>query len=153
MAVTYTTSAFNDAAVAFPTSGLHLVRVKHTLSAKLDASDADVLKVCKLPKGAAIVPELCSVFPSADAGASANTNVLMKLTDGTTTKTIITADFDGVVRAEAVAADYAALAFFKTSNDDFYVYLQADTDDINTAISLYITVAYTMDTGRYEVTT
>lgn len=153
MATVYTTSAFNDAAVAFPTSGLHLVRVKHTLTAALDESADDILKICKLPKGAAIVQELCSVFATTDPGTSCV--MALKLTDGTTTKDII-ADtlFDSdEVRITADAADYAALGFFKTSNDDFYVYLKPNTADVDSGTVIYTTVAYTMDTGRYEVTT
>jgi len=154
---TYTTSCYNDAAVAFPTSGLHLVRVKHTLTAALAQGTSDVLKLCKLPKGAVIVPQLCEVFSAADPDSGNNATLAMKVTDGTTTKTIISAaNYQAAnvrLTGATTAADIPTLGFFKTGNDDFYALLEPGANDVDSGAVVYAIVAYTMDTGRYDSTT
>lgn len=154
---TYTTSCFNDASVAFPTSGLHLVRVKHTLTAALAAGTSDVLKLCKLPKGCVIVPQLCEVFTNADPDAGNNATISLKVTDGTTTKTIISATAfqadNARLLASTAAGDIPDLGFFKTGNDDFYAYIAAEANDVDSGAVIFAIIAYTMDTGRYDSTT
>ena len=149
----YTTSAFSDPPIAHPTMGVIVNRIQHTLTAALAAGTNDYLRVCKLPKGACIVPELCAVFADADPDAGNNATVSLTITDGTTTKTIIaTANLQAAdTRLTPAAAEITGLGFFKTSNDDFAVHLNAVANDVDAAAVLYIVVAYTMVGGRSEV--
>lgn len=147
-------ASLKDAAVAFPTSGIHFVRVKYTNGATAIGT-SDKLRLCYLPKGAAPIPELCSFYSDdVDPDSGANLTLAMKLTDGTTTKTLIAAQaFQAVnTRVVASAATISALNFFKTGNDDFYVYLEPAVGDLDASAEVFATVAYTMDTGRDMVT-
>lgn len=150
---TYIDKMFNEPAPAFPTTGLHLVRIKHTTQAAYVAA-ADSVKLFRLPKGASIVPQLCEIYANgADDPSGGAMTLNMKITDGTTTKTIITAGAIAAVndRVVASAADITNLTYFKTSNNDFYVYTEVAGANATAAKPVYFTVAYTMDGGRDEV--
>lgn len=151
----FDTSEMRDPAVAFPTSGVHLVRGRY-VNGSTAITTSDKLRLTYLPKGAAIVPELCKFFSDdVDPDSGANLTLAMKVTDGTTTKTIITAvAFQAInVLAPALAPAVTALNFFKTSNDDFYVYLEPGAGDLDASAEVFWQVGYTMDTGRAETTT
>lgn len=146
--------SLKDPAVAFPTSGIHFVRVKYTNGSTVIGT-SDKLRLCYLPKNAAPIPELCSFYSDdVDPDADANLTMAMKITDGTTTKTLIAAQaFQAVnTRVVASAATISGLNFFKTGNDDFYVYLEPGAGALDASAEVFATVAYTMDTGRDMVT-
>lgn len=151
----YTDAMFSEPPSAFPTTGIHLVRIKHVTQAAYVAG-ADSVKLYKLPKGASIIAEQCSIFAnSVDDPSGGAMTLNMKITDGTTTKTIVTAGAIAAVndRVVASAADIGTLTFFKTSNNDFYVYTEVAGAAATAAKPVYFVIAYTMDGGRSEVTT
>jgi hypothetical protein len=151
----FDTSEFRDPPVAFPTSGVHMIRGRYVNGSTVITS-ADKLRLTYLPKGAAIVPELCKVF-SDDVDPSAGAALAgLFVTNDTITKTVITAvafaDINTLITPLAPAV--TALNFFKTSSDDFYAYI-APTAAANLAASaeIFWQIGYTMDTGRAESTT
>lgn len=156
MATAYIDPVFKEPPVAFPTSGIHFLRIKHVTQAAYSQAASDYIKLTYLPKGASIVPELCSIFSddSSDPG-NAGMTLDMVATDGTTTKTIVNAQAVDAVntRVVASAATIAALKFFKTSNNDFYVKSTVAVADAIAARNIYYVIAYTMDGGRSEVIT
>ena len=155
MATVYDTPQYGSPAVGLPL-GLVFVPVKYTVgSVAIAQSTGDYIRVCKLPKGAQIVPELCSIFADADPDSGANLTVSLKVTDGTTTKTIIsTQNFQAIdTRLVASAADITGLGLFKTSNDDFYVKLTPEAGDLDAAAVIYVVVAYNMQTSFGAATT
>lgn len=149
---TFETTAFSDPAYSMPTAGAHQERIKHTTTADLAFSTSDVLKVKKVAKGMVIVPELCSVFVASDPDDSNSATLAMKLTDGTTTKTIIGAENFQAANTRLVpdAADYATLGFFQVDNDDYYIYLEPGAGAIDDAIPLFITFGVQAVAGRSE---
>ena len=146
---------FNDPAPAFPTSGLHYVPIKYTNGSTVITS-SDKLRLCKLPKNALIIPELCSFFSNdVDPDSGANLTVALKVTDGATTKTIIAAqNLQAInIRVVASAASISGLEFFKTGTNDFYAYLEPAVGDIDASAEIFAVLVYTMDvSGRYETT-
>ena len=151
----FDTSEMRDPAVAFPTSGVHFVRGRY-VNGSTAITTSDDLRLTYLPKGAAIIPELCSFFSDdVDPDSAGNLTVAMKVTDGTTTKTIIAATALQAINKRVTAAEAAitAFTFFKTSSDNFVVYLEPAVGDIDASAEIYWVVAYTMDTGRAETTT
>ena len=144
---TYTSNRYNDAAVNDVRSGINLAFVKHTFSAAFAASSSDVLKLVKLPKGVQLLPQFCEVVADADPDSGNNATVSLKVTDGTTTVTLIsTSNLQAIdSRLVASAADIANCNFFKTSNNDFYAYLAAEANDVDSAAVLYFTIAYSSD--------
>ena len=144
---TYESNVYNSPAVRDVRSGLNLAFVKHTFSAAFAASSSDVLKLKKLPKGVQILPQYCEVVADADPDSGNNATVSLKLTDGTTTKTIIsTSNLQAAdSRLVASAANIADLNFFKTSSDDFYVYLAAEANDVDSAAVVYVYLAWLAD--------
>jgi hypothetical protein len=151
----FDSTAFKDPAVAHPTSGLHVVDVRYVNGSTVITS-SDKLRLIRIPKNCKILAELCSFWSDdVDPDSGANLTMGMFATDGTTTKTIIAAQaFQAInVRVEASAATISALAFFKTLNDDYYVYLQPGAGDLDASAEVYARLVYTMDTsGRYENT-
>jgi len=149
---TYTTAAFSDPPYSMPTAGVHQERVKHTLTAALSQSTSDVLKIKKVAKGMVIIPELCSVFAAADPDSGNNATLAMKLTDGTTTKTIIGAENFQAANTRIVpdAADIATLGFFQVDNDDYYIYLEPGANDIDSGAVLFVTFGVQAVGGRSE---
>lgn len=146
MATVYDTPQFSSPAVNHPL-GLVFVPVKYTVGGTAIAqSTADYIRVCKLPKGAQIVPELCSVFADADPDSGANLTVSLKITDGTTTKTVIsTSNLQAAdTRLVASAADITGLNYFKCNNDDYYVKLTPEAGDLDAAAVIFVNVFYTM---------
>lgn len=151
MATVFDSSSFTSPATALPVGGVVIRFVKHTVgSTAISQSTSDYLRVCKLPKGAQMLPSLCSVFAASDPDSGNNLTVSLKLTDGTTTKTIIsTSNFQAAnTRLVASATDIATLGFFKTSNDDFYVKLTPEAGDLDAAAVVYFEIAYTMDASK-----
>ena len=151
----FDTSEMRDPINSHPTGGIHLARGRYVNGATA-ITTSDKLRLTFLPKGAAIVPELCKFFSDdVDPDATGNLTVAMKITDGTTTKTIITAvAFAAInVLVPSLAPATTALNFFKTSSDDFYAYLEPGAGDIDASAEIFWQVAYTMDTGRAETTT
>ena len=146
---------FNDPAPAFPTTGIHYVPIKYTNGSTVITA-SDELRLCRLPKNALIIPELCHFFTNdVDPDSGANLTVALKITDGTTTKTIIAAqDLQAInIRVVASAASISALEFFKTGTKDFYAYLDPGAGDIDASAEIFVVICYTMDvSGRYEVT-
>lgn len=154
MPTVYKDPVFSEPPPAFPTTGVHTIRVRHTTQAAYAAGDS--IKIAQLPKGASILPNLCMIFSddASDPGNGAMT-VTLKVTDGTTTKTIIPATALGGVGVliTPVIAEIAALKFFKTSNNDFYVLSEIGANPAFAGAYIYYVIAYTMDGGRSEVTT
>lgn len=151
----FDTAEMRDPAPAFPTSGVHFIRGRYVNGATAIGTSDD-LRLTYLPKGAAILPEFCHFFSDdVDPDSGANLTLAMKVTDGTTTKTIIAATaFQAInTRVQTSAAALTAFGFFKTSSDSFYVYLEPAVGDIDASAEIYWVVAYTMDTGRAETTT
>ena len=125
MATTYTFPTFNDPAMARPQAGVHQRIVKFTPTTGVIN---DIFKVAKLPKGAKLSPGWYLEVPDLDTNATPTLTISVKVTDGTTTKTVIAAATTG--QAGGVAYDSTATvgqqtgwANFKTTNDDFYVYV------------------------------
>ena len=145
---TYQTSDFNSPAPADPRNGLITRFVKHTVGTAITTSDT--LKVAKLPKGAQILPALTSVFADADPDSANNLTLALKITDGTTTKTIIAASaFQAIdTRISPSAADITGLGFFKTGNDDYYAYLEPAVGDLDAAAVIFVELTYTMDASK-----
>ena len=148
-------AGFNDPAPAFPTTGVHYVPIKYTNGATAIGT-TDKLRLCKLPKNALIIPELCWFGANdVDPDSAGDLTVAMKATDGTTTKEIISAQNLQAVstRVVASATSILALEFFKTPNADFYVYLEPGAGNLDASAEVFAVVAYSMDvSGRYEVT-
>lgn len=148
MATVYDTAVYNDTAVSYPVAGLACTMVKYTVgSSAIAQSSGDYIRLAKLPKGAQIVPELCSVFADADPDSGNNLTVSLKVTDGTTTKTVIsTSNFQAAdTRITASAADITGLGYFKTSTDDFYWKLTPEAGDLDASAVIYANLFYTMD--------
>lgn len=154
MATVYDTSVFNDGAVGLPL-GLVFVPIKYTVgSSAIAASSSDYIRLAKIPKGAQIVPELCSLFADADPDSANDLTMSLKVTDGTTTKTIIsTVNFQAAdTRVVASAADITGLGYFKASNDDFYLKLTPEAGGLDAAAVIYVNLFYTMDASRNAAT-
>lgn len=152
MATVYTTSASSDPAYSFPTAGVYPARVEHTLTADLTFSGTDSLKVVALPEGASIIPELCSVFTADDPDAANSCTLALTVSDGTTTKTIISATtFQAAnTRLVASAADIAALGFFKTGTKNYFAYLVPGAGKVDSGTTVDVVITYTMAGGRSE---
>src|SRR5512147_270416 len=151
MATVYDTPTYNDVAVSYPIAGLAVTHVKYTVgSSAISQASGDYIRLAKLPKGAQIVPELCSVFADADPDSANNLTVSLKVTDGTTTKTVIsTSNFQAVdTRLTASAADITGLGYFKTSTDDFYWKLTPEAGDLDAAAVIYANLYFSMDPSR-----
>lgn len=141
---TTNTAKFREAGKRNPVAGINIKTVQHTLSAAFANSTSDVLKVIRLPKGVTVIPELCSVGAFGDPDASNNATVSLKYTDGTTTKTIIATG--NLQAADTPLSGTAAMLytndFHVTDNDDYYVYLTAEANDVDTATALGFVIAY-----------
>ena len=151
MATVYDTNAYNDAPANDLRSGVNYQRVKYTVgSTAIDQASGDYIRVCKLPKGVEIYQELCAVYSDSDPDGDDNLTVSLKVTDGTTTKTIIsTSNFQAAdTRIVASAADITGLGLFKTSNDDFYVKFTPEAGDIDASSVLFFVIAYSTDASR-----
>lgn len=149
-------TGYNDPITGVRLPGVFIKQIKYT-NGSTAITTSDKLRLCKLPKGAVIIPELCSFFSDdVDPDSAGNLTVAMKVTDGTTTKTIIAATALQAIntRVTAAAAAITALNFFKTSNDDFYVYLEPAAGDLDASAEVFAVIAYHLDeSGRYETTT
>lgn len=141
---TYTTSKFKEAGKRNPVSPYNYKFVQHTLSAALANGTSDVLKVMKLPKGVTVIPEECRVGAFGDPDSANNATVSLKYTDGTTTKTIIATG--NLQAADTPLSGTAAMLytndFHVTDNDDYYVYLTAEANDVDTATVLGFVIVY-----------
>lgn len=141
---TYTTAKFREAGKRNPVSGINIKTVQHTLSSALSKSTSDILKVIRLPKGVTVIPELCSVGAFGDPDSGNNATVSLKYTDGTTTKAII--DTGNMQAADTplsgTAATLYANDFHATDNDDYYVYLTAEANDVDAATVLGFVITY-----------
>ena len=152
----FDSNSMKDPAVAHPTTGIHIVDVRYVNGSTV-VGTSDKLRLAYLPKGAKILPEFCRFWSDdVDPDSGANLTLAMKVTDGTTTKTIIAAQAFQAVNTVVVpsAATTSAFVFFKTSNNDFYVYLEPAVGDLDASAEVFARIAYTMDvSGRYETTT
>lgn len=141
---TYTTAKFREAGKRNPVSGINIKTVQHTLSSALANGTSDVLKVIRLPKGVTVIPELCSVGSFNDPDSGNNATVSLKYTDGTTTKTII--DTGNLQAADTPLSGTAAMlytnSFHVTDNDDYYVYLTAEANDVDSGAELAFVITY-----------
>lgn len=156
MATVYNTPEYNDVAISYPVAGLVLVPIKYTVGGTaISQATGDYIKVCKLPKGAQLLAQYCEIVADADPDSGNNLTVSLKVTDGTTTKTLIsTSNLQAAnSRLVASATDIADLGFFKTSSDDFYVKLTPEAGDLDAAAVLNIIIAFTMDASRDASTT
>lgn len=151
---TYTTSEFSSPSVRNPISGLNVRRIAFTLSSALAAGTSDILKICKLPRGAVIFPPLCAVWSSNDPDSGNNATVSMEITDGTTTKTVIAT---GNLQAADTAltgtfSGWAAFDFFRTTSTDWYAKLTAQANDVDSGAQLKFVIAYfgDQDSGDTE---
>ena len=156
MATVYKTKEYNDVAISYPIAGVVFVPVKHTVGGTaISQATGDTLRVGKLPKGAQMLPQYCEIVADADPDAGNNLTVSLKLTDGTTTKTLISTSNLQAANARLVASatDIADLGFFKTSNDDFYVYMTPEAGDLDAAAVVNFIIAFTMDPSRDASTT
>jgi hypothetical protein len=151
MATIYKTPQYNDVAVSYPIAGVVVVPVKYTVGGTaISQVTGDTLRIAKVPKGAQIRPQECEIVADADPDSGNNLTVSLKVTDGTTTKTVIsTSNLQAAnARLTASATDIADLGFFATSNDDFYFVLTPEAGDLDAAAVINVTVAYTMDPSR-----
>lgn len=141
---TYTTAKFREAGKRNPVSGINIKTVQHTLSSALANGTSDVLKVIRLPKGVTVIPELCSVGSFNDPDSGNNATVSLKYTDGTTTKTIIATG--NLQAADTPLSGTAAMlytnSFHVTDNDDYYVYLTAEANDVDSGAELAFVITY-----------
>jgi len=141
---TYTTAKFREAGKRNPVSGINIKTVQHTLSSALANGTSDVLKVIRLPKGVTVIPELCSVGSFNDPDSGDNATVSLKYTDGTTTKTIIATG--NLQAADTPLSGTAAMlytnSFHVTDNDDYYVYLTAEANDVDSGAELAFVITY-----------
>ena len=146
--VTYDTPSFSDPAKGFPLNFVYDT-VKYEVGGTAIGT-SDNIRVKRLPKGAQIAPEFCAVYADADPDSGNNLTVKFEVTDGTTTKTVIsTSNFQTVdARITPSAADITGLNLFKTSNDDFYWKLTPVVGDIDAAAVLYFVLVYTNDPSR-----
>lgn len=140
---TYTTAKYMQAGSRNPVAGITFRTVQHTLSSALAAASSDTLKVLKLPKGVMILPELCYIGSFNDPDSGNNATVSLKYTDGTTTKTIIAT---GNLQAadtplQGTAAQLFSNDFHVTDNDDYYVYVTAEANDVDSGAQLGIVIA------------
>lgn len=149
---TYDTPAFSDPPKGFPLNFVYDT-VKYTVGS-VAIGTSDNIRVKRLPKGAQMIPALCSVFADADPDSGNNLVLKLEITDGTTTKTLISnSNFQAIdSRITPSAADITGLGLFKTSNDDFYLKLTPTTGDIDAAAVIYFEIAYTNDPSRDAAT-
>lgn len=151
MATVYDTPTFNDPAVADPRNGVTIAFVKYTVgSTAIAQSSGDYIRLVKLPKDVQLVPELCSLFADADPDSGNNLTVSVKVTDGTTTKTLISTSnfFAANSRITPSSTDICDLGFFRTSNDDFYVKVTPEAGDLDAAAVIFGQIAYSSNFSR-----
>lgn len=146
---TYTTAKFRESGARNPVAPYNVKLVKHTLSAALAQGTSDVLKVLKLPKGVVVIPSECYVGAFGDPDSGNNATVSLKYTDGTTTKTIIaTGNLQAADTALAGTADMLFTNdFHVTDNDDYYVYLTAEANDVDISTVLGFRITFVADPG------
>lgn len=156
MATTYTSYEFAQGSQKNAEAGIKFRRIAYTTSASITGANADIIKICKLPKGATVIPPLCSFWSSNDP-SSANATAKLQVTDGSTTKDITAA---GNLQAADTAVTgtfttWAAIDFFKTSSKDFYVRLLgvAGADDVAAGTQLKFCIAYATDGDTGDQTT
>lgn len=148
MATTYTTKYYNDSAVARPQAGLHVRLLNVPFSALFAVND--IFKVAKLPKGAKLVNGW--FIESADYDTSTNLTYTLQVTDGTTTKVIISGATVG--QAGGRASDNVGTGSlqtgwlnYKCATDLFRVELKiAAGPGTSASGNVLVGIAYTMDT-------
>lgn len=129
-------------------AGVHTPVVPFTFSAAIAASD--VAKIQKLPKEVTLVsPGSWFVETSADFDTSTNLTFSLVVTDGTTTKTIISGSTIGQGAAARALADTTAMGWlgFETDNDSYEVRLLFPAGP-STATSGTFTVGFAYSTQR-----
>ena len=141
---TYTTAKFREAGPKNPVSGVNDILIKHTLTSALAQATGDTLRVMKLPKGVTIIPEMCYIGSFDDPDAGDNATVSLKYTDGTTTKTIIATG--NLQAADTPLSGTAAMLFTNdfhvTDNNDYYVYVTAEANDVDSGADLGFRIYY-----------
>ena len=151
---TYDTPVYSwDSPAGFPLNFVYLP-VKYTVGGTAIGT-SDNIRVCKLPKGAQLIPAFISVFADADPDSANNLTVKLEVTDGTTTKTVIsTTNFQAIdTRITPSAADVTGLGFFKTSSDDFYLKFTPVVGDLDAAAVIFFEIGYSMSPSRDASTT
>lgn len=148
----YDTPAFDDPPKGFPLNFVYDT-VKYTVGSSAITS-SDYIRVKMLPKGAQMIPALCSVYADADPDSANDLTVKLEITDGTTTKTLISSsNFQAIdTRITPSAADITGLGLFKTSNDDFYLKFTPTAGGLDAAAVIYFEIAYTNDPSRDAAT-
>lgn len=148
-------SGLNDPLPGLRLPGMHYVPIKYVNGSTVIGTSDD-LRLCKLPKGAIVLPEFCAIWTDdVDPDSGANLTVALKISDSTTTKTVIAAQALQAVstRIVASAATIGAFAFFKTTNSNFVAFIEPAVGDIDASAEIYAAIVYTLDeSGRYETT-
>lgn len=146
---TYTTAKFRESGSRSPVAPYNVKLIEHTLTSALAQATGDVLKVMKLPKGVIVIPKDCCWGSYNDPDSGNNATASLKYTDGTTTKTII--DTGNMQAAdtplEGTAAMLSTNECHVTENDDYYVYVTAEANDIDSGSQLFFKIAFIADPG------
>lgn len=149
---TFTLPSYTDPAPARRQAGAHTPFTTFTFSAALAAND--VVRAYKLPLNATLMPSGWFIETSADFDTSTNLTLTLRVTDGTTTKTVILASTVGQGAAARVTQDVGNGSLqvgwlgFKTTSSDFRVeLLVAAGPSTATSGSIIIGCGYTLDSS------
>lgn len=130
--------------------GAHEYVYKWDFTAAIAAND--VVNIVRLPKDAVLLGGF--IETSADFDTSTNLTISLRVTDGTTTKTLISASTLGQGAAGVVTetAGNGSLTTgwrgFKTENDDYKVQLLFPAGPSTaTSGSIYVGIKFSMDSG------
>jgi hypothetical protein len=144
---TYYTREYKEGGSRSPMAPLSVKHISHTLTSALANSSSDTLRVYRLPQGVRVLNDLCYVASKDDPDSGNNATVSLKYTDGTTTKTII-------ATGNLQAADTALTGtvnqivtddVFVTDNPNYYVYLTAEANDVDSGADLVFRLVYAAD--------
>lgn len=144
---TYTTTEWKQGAHKAPEAGIVMRRIAYTLTAALAQGTSDVLKVCKIPKGATLVPPLCAFWSSNDPDSANNATAKLDLTDGTVTKNLVASGnlFAADTALSGTFDIWAANDFFKTPSKDYYIAFTPTANDVDSGAQLKFCVTYLCD--------
>lgn len=148
---TLTAASYNEPALARPQAGPVTRSYNYSFTAALAASDE--IKYFKLPKGAKLCGFGWAIENGGDYDTATNLTLSLQVTDGTTTKTVISGSTLAQGAAGRVTQDVGNGSLqvgwmdFKTTSDDFYVrILIAAGPSTSTSGTLRCTATYTLDT-------
>lgn len=144
---TYYTREYKEGASRSPMAPITVKFIEHTLTSALANGTSDTLRLLKVPKGVRIWNDQCFLASYNDPDSGNNATVSVKITDGTTTKTII-------ATGNLQAADTALTGTvnqmvtdgcFVTDNENYYIYVTAEANDVDSGSQLVARIVYSAD--------